>query len=132
MQSRELNYKMFVPELLERVPEFEPIYREHMIYFDELLPHVLLGDFTRFLFDAYRRSISGANDASKWHEVVNKSMDFMEEALSSPDSDVENLIVASFVENLQPSEEQDLEVFEALKPLLGPKLRKWQSYWDSP
>ena len=129
MPSQELTYDRFVPELLAHVPEFKPIYDEHMEDFDELLPTLLLYDFTIFLYDAYRRSMSGENDAHQWREVVNKSLTFMEEALSWGDPDVENIIVVSFVYNLQP-EEQDVEVFEALKPLFGPQLRKWQAHWE--
>lgn len=89
----------------------------------ELLPHVLMGDFTRFVFDAYRKSMSSTEDAKEWHQVVYGSLELMEQAIGSADPMLQELIAVSFVENLTPSYEEDIEVYYALRPLLGPKLR---------
>ncbi len=39
----------FMTELVAQIPELEPLYSEHMQdNFGEMLPHVLMGDVTRF------------------------------------------------------------------------------------
>jgi hypothetical protein len=39
----------FIKELLRTVPELQPAYAEHLNDNDTLLPHVFMGDVTRFV-----------------------------------------------------------------------------------
>lgn len=58
---------------------------------DDLLPHVLFGDFTRFVIEAWR---SGDSD------LLGRCLDFLERALLEGDEKVLNLVEASFIENV--------------------------------
>lgn len=120
MQNRELDCSTVFQQLLVDVPEFKSIYDKHLDDYDELLPHVLLGDFTRFLVDAYRRSIKDATESELYHQIVTKSLDFLERAINASDPKLQELVSVSFLENLHQAE----EVYEDIKALLGLRLRK--------
>jgi hypothetical protein len=131
MSNQELKYSTFFDQLLAEIPEFSSMYKEHMEdNDDELLPHLLMGAFTRFVFDAYRQSASGAEDAEHGKQLLIRSLDLMERAISSSDPMLCELIAASFVENLTPSYREDVEVYYAIRSLLGPKLRAQQALDD--
>src|ERR1043165_368389 len=94
----------FISQLLSEIPEFQPYYDEHMIDMrGELLPFLLLADFTRFVKESYRKSGSGLADSEYWGQVVERSLNLMEHAMGSS-KDVQELIILSFVENLLSSE----------------------------
>lgn len=124
MSKQALGYDTFFEFLLGKVPEFRSIYKEHVDYFGELLPHVLMGDFTRFLLDAYRKSVSGLADEEKWHEIVDRSLTLLEEAISSSDNELQSLVAYSFLENLLPRADADVQHFQNLKLRLGPHLQR--------
>ena len=130
MNAQNLTRQTVIPELLAEIPEFIPVYEEHMVDYDEVIPHVLMGDFVRFLFDAYRKSQTDHANSQHWQHLINRILGLMERAIGSSDEYVENLISASFVENLSPSEEQDKEIYEALKAQLGPGLRRALEFHD--
>ncbi len=130
MLNDRLTYENFVDMLLETVPEFQPIYNEHMIDYEELLTHVLMGDFVRFLFDAYSKSVSATRTSERWKTVIIDSLDVMEEAIVAKDPKLRNLISVSFLENLSPDENNQMETYQSLKLLLGPNLRKELKYYD--
>src|SRR5688572_12927377 len=44
----------FITKLLKQVPSFQSVYDEHLEFYGELLPHVLLGELADYLSDAYR------------------------------------------------------------------------------
>jgi hypothetical protein len=124
MESRRLTYNSFVPQLLMEIPEFKTIYDEHITDFDEVLPHVLMGAFTRFLVDAYKKSKLPDANGQAYKQVVDRSLSFMERAIGNGDLGVQNLVIVSFLENLRPWEQEDLPVYYEIKLLLGPQLRK--------
>ena len=129
-----VDYGNFVQTLLHKVPEFQPTYHQHVVEFDEVLPHVLMGDFTRFFYLAYLRSNEDNPDAQKWRNVVRDSLGLLEEAISSSDSRLRNLISVSFLENLVPSIEgkaEQQQTYKQVKELLGPKLREELQLYDA-
>lgn len=130
MESQKLRYKSFVPQLLIEIPEFKPIYDEHIADNDEVLPHVLMGTFTRFLFDSYKKSKSPDANGEACKQVVDRSLNLMERAMGNGDLGVQNLISVSFLENLWPSEQVDLPVYNEIKLLLGPQLRRELNFYD--
>jgi len=79
--------------LREAVPEFGPVIDEHIAFNDELLPHVLFGDLTRFVLVAHDQG----NE-----ELVRRCLVFLDEALREGDAMLENLVAVSFVENVEP------------------------------
>ena len=109
----------FFPTLVTKVPEFQATIDEHLQENDELLPHVLMGDFTRFVLRMFHESIDEQPVTKCKRDILVTSLDFLEEALATGDSDVVELISLSFLENLADQEDLD-----QLKPLFGPRLRQ--------
>ena len=105
----------FVHQLLTVAPGFEPVYREHLADNDELLPHVLMGDFTTWFVKQYRARRRLRNGAE-----LRRMITFLEEAFSAGDPDTENVIAVSFLENLDRAGTS----YEGIKRLLGPRLRE--------
>lgn len=106
-----ITYDNFVQSLLAAVPETREIHQLHLENNDEILPHVLLGDVTRFVIDTYRRSNT---------ELLGRTLDFLEEAVSASDEKLQELVIVSFLENLHQAGND----YEGFKKTLGPNLRK--------
>ena len=102
----------FVEELLKDVPELSSVYSEHIEDNDILLPHVFLGDVTRFFVDEVQRD--AASDA------VGRILTLMENALASGSAEVQELIGVSFVENLA----EYGDVLKEIAARLGPKMKE--------
>lgn len=85
-----ITYATVVDHLLTAVPGFEDVYERHLSLYDEVLPHVLFGEFTRFLVEAHTSGRS---------ETVDRGLRFLESALRDGDALVKSLVSASFVEN---------------------------------
>src|SRR4051812_43803920 len=99
MKDHELTYRNFVQQLLDEVPEFTPMYKEHVEFNNgEILPHVLLGDFVRFLFGTYKAISSDATNTDQGRLIVQRSLELMERAIVNTDEELQNLIGVSFVE----------------------------------
>ena len=83
-----------VEELLRKaVPEFAPAIDEHVDFNEGFLSHVLFGDLTRFVMDAYARGET---------EVLHRTLTFLDQAIRHGDERVQNLISVSVVENVEP------------------------------
>ncbi len=104
------NNESFVKELLRKVPELENTYEQHMANNDSLLPHVLMGDVTRFV-------LAGAEHTQKQKSIA-RLLEYFEIALQSGSDEVKELIVVSFVENLIGED----RVVAVIKPFLGKHL----------
>ena len=114
-------------ELVQEVPEFKSVFDEHKDYYEELLPHVLMGDFTRFVIDGYRKGAGGEAGSEHHMEATRKSLEVMERAMSSSDPDLQELVSVSFLENLDQSDAE----YEGIKALLGPNLRRQLAEYES-
>ena len=97
-----------IPELIAKLSRAEPavdaVLQEHIADNNELLSHLYMADVTRWLV---------ANGPAAPVLAV------LEDALVDGDADVRDLILASFVENI----EQDDPAYRALRAALGPALR---------
>jgi hypothetical protein len=90
----------FVAALLRDVPELEDTYRHHVLAYDEVLPHVLMGDVTRFALKLAELSASSVADAAK----LERLLAVLEHHMALGASDVRELIAVSFLENLEDTE----------------------------
>ena len=92
---------------------------------DEVLPHLLFGDLVRFLLEEVRAQ--GAQSVA-----VQKAVELLERAADSPDPRLQELLVVSFLENLEP----DDPAFPQLRNYFGPRLeqeyRKYRAALDAP
>lgn len=108
-----LTYDSFIPLLLQKLPELLPLYEEHMDdNFNELLPHVLFGDITRFVVSSYEEKKNLAS--------LQRIFTLLDKAIQSKDNELRILISVSFLENLP----QDKVCFPEIKRLLSPALQK--------
>lgn len=90
-----ITYDSIPESLVEAIPEFRPVVEEHITYYDEVLQHVLFGDFTRFVLE---------QEHNKDEELVRRCLAFLDQAVRSGDELTENLVAVSFVENVGPWE----------------------------
>lgn len=102
----------FIEQLLSIVPELKLVYEEHLADNDTLLPHVFMGDVTRFVMTASRNTPGCA--------ALRRLLMHVENGLSAGDDEVRELILASFVENLIGEH----DALHILRPLMGSHLGK--------
>jgi hypothetical protein len=109
-----------IHQLVALAPELGPVYRTHLDdNFGELLPHLMMGDITRWMGVLVSRVQAGGPTAPADLELFRTVMAFLEGQFASGDAAVQELIAVSFVENLWQTGEQ----FTAIKNVLGPSLR---------
>jgi hypothetical protein len=107
----DLTYDRFAGLLRERIPGFAGIHDEHLRDYDEVLPHVLLGELVRFLSDEVRKYGEGG-------AALKEAMALLEQGMGSADAKLQELVAVSFIENLDPRDES----FQAIRKLFGPHL----------
>jgi hypothetical protein len=113
MMSDLIDYDTLPRLLRAAVPGFERVFDEHLADYDEVLPHVLLGDLVRFL--GAEVQLRGAQSP-----VVTGAMELLERAMGSGDPRVAELLSVSFVENLDPDDRS----VAAIRSTFGPKLEE--------
>ena len=91
----------------EQVPATAPLVADHIDFYEELLPHVLFGDITRWAQDEARRDPASP--------ALARLLELLEAAYVEGDNDVRNVLTVSFVENL--------DVGSPVLARLGPNLR---------
>jgi hypothetical protein len=101
----------FVLGLVQRVSGLKPLYDEHIRDNDGLLPHVFMGEITRFAI------AESGNSESR--DAIATLLQSLENGLRTGSDEVTELIVVSFVENLMGEE----IALKSLKPLMGPLLK---------
>ncbi len=104
----------YINKLIDQVPELRYVYDEHIHDNDELLPHVFLGDVTRYVVQQVRLGETGSA------KPVERILSILDQGMGSSDEQVKELISVSFVENLV---EHD-EVLASLNGLIGLNLKK--------
>lgn len=118
----------FFKQMLEEVPDFAPIYDEHIADNDELLSHMLMEDYFRFIEEI----IQNSEGPEVPDDRIVKMLAVIEEGQINGDEDVDNVIGVSFLENLVYG--KDTKAYSVLVPKLGEhtlkELRKMEN-WDS-
>ena len=101
----------FLDELVAIEPRLGPVLNESHAYFEELLPHLVMGDFVRWMIDHSNTDRAACAQLIEWWES---------RVVDGPE-DVSELIVVSGVENLPDPGQPG----SSLRELLGPELRKF-------
>lgn len=104
------NQLSFVDRLVKNVPELASLLEEHLKDYNEVLPHVFMGDVTRFA----RFQVTG----SKLSEQGQLILEVLEEGMLSGNPDLAELISVSFLENLAPARRAGSVVINSLNPEL--------------
>lgn len=87
----------FVLELRHQVPELESLFGEHIVDYDEILPHVLMSDVAKFAEEMDAKAAQGSIRAT---EVLSHLLNLLEDGMHNGDETTKELIAASFLENL--------------------------------
>lgn len=111
-RAMNLTYENFPEQLRQQVEGFDHIYQEHMRDYDELLPHVLLGDLVRFL-------IARVKEAGTSDLAVQSALALLKSAANSGDGRLQNLISVSVLENLDPDDPHARALKDALAPWIS-------------
>lgn len=118
MAEKKLSYETVLDRLLAQVPELRPLYDAHLQDNDEALPHVFFGDVTRYVVQLVR-AIDRTHDVGP-PGPLGRVLSFLEEAMMSPDTRVQELVSTSFLEGLDPTD----DTYTTLMALFGPSLRR--------
>jgi hypothetical protein len=109
--------------MLDVVPELRVLHDEHVDFYGEILPYVLLADVVRWVVDAVKTDSSAPPNDAPWARLL----DFIEYEFNSASGEVQNLIALGFVENLP----EPAECVDRLISSLGPKVfHCYQSFRD--
>jgi hypothetical protein len=111
-----MTVEVFLNELLKKVPELTSVYDEHLYDYEELLPHVLMAEITRFIVKLANKVIKNKKDDNLKLSVI---LDHFENALNEGNEELTNIIVVSFLENL----ETDIPAYSFLKSQFGKELK---------
>jgi hypothetical protein len=106
----------FVSRLVAVVPGLVSIFGEHIADNGEPLPHVFMGDVTRFAIASAELEDSA--------DSLSMLLTLLEDGLNSGDNEVAELIGVSFVENLCGEE----YAIQLLLPRMGKSLRQEMKY----
>lgn len=83
---------LFINELLKIDDDVLELYKEHLNDFDTLIPHVFMGELTRYIV----KNIESTNKK----EVILKILKQIDIGLNNGNNELKSLIYASFIENL--------------------------------
>jgi hypothetical protein len=104
-------------ELAAKMPALRARLEQHRADFDELLPHVFMGDVSRYAIEQYHHFARGAGDAA---DALRLLFSITEVAAREGTEDVKELISVSFLENIAA----ELADYPAFRAFLGPVLRR--------
>jgi hypothetical protein len=117
-----ISYENAIPYLLQRFPDFEDASGNDISFQPEVLPHPVMGLFTRL--------VETRLAASKDDPWLRRAFDTLEDLATSDDPRTENLVEVSFCENLGKS---DYRLVETAIPLMGPRtlqlLERIEAFW---
>lgn len=113
----------FVRQLAELSPALATMLEEHLKdNFGEVLPHVFLGDVTRHIIAMALTADSGSGLAVR--RELKSVLERLESEYAAGNAEAQELIAASFLENLPGVGEPGSAIRNMVGPKLGSQLRK--------
>ncbi len=109
----DLDFDHFVEKLRTDIWGFDRIYDQHVGYYRQLLPHVLLGDLVRYL-----KSVASTEGTERI--ALDQAMGLLERGMGSTDTKLKELVAVSFLARLD-SEDED---FEPIRARFGDRLEE--------
>lgn len=103
----------FVGALVYRFRVLMPLLQEHLDAYDEMIPHLFLGDVTRWIVDR----VSGVAAVDP---IIHDILAFFEVGFKAGGNSEKELISVSFLENFPLRSERGSD----LRGLVGPELKK--------
>lgn len=89
-----VTYKNFVDQLVHSVPELLPYLNEHKSDYEGVLPHVFMGEVSRLIIQLCKQETPTSEI------LIRKIFDAISNFIDSPDPMVQELLVVSFIENI--------------------------------
>ncbi len=112
----------FVLGLIKIVTNLNRLYDEHIDDYDKLLPHVFFGDLTRYIVELYESILDCSPAKMRWDEL-NTILAYLENGISGDNDEIQELIVVSFLENLDTTDSKLGELIEKFGPHLKKELK---------
>jgi hypothetical protein len=110
----------FISELVTAVPQLEDLLSRHIAEHGELLPHVYMGDVSRFAIQQHRESTESSTNL---RAVLNMLFTILERGAAQGSENVQDLVTASFLENVAEEMTSSTDLQSYLGPVLKRKLR---------
>lgn len=110
---------MLADRLVQAVPRLAPLYTEHRSDYEQVLPHVFLGDVTRFVTQAFTDNETGGSHAGRRRDAI-EVLRVLDEALATGESSVLELVSVSFLENIEWATPEG----HLIRTAIGPRLRE--------
>lgn len=107
----------FFSGLIDSNYELQKLYKEHILDNDALLPHVLMGDVTLYIMELAILSTTVKNGTGA---ELQRILDYFERAFHNSDTQIDNLLAVSFLQNL----EQPDPSYSIIKNRLGRQLKQ--------
>ncbi len=113
----------FVHDLVNKIPALRRLLDEHVSDNDALLPHVFMGDLTRFVVQSYK---GGYQQESPENDIGDLPciLSHLEQGMMSRNKEVQELVAVSFLENLDESDKSLRDLESMLGPALANELSK--------
>ena len=108
----DLDLDHFVKKLRTDVRGFVRIYDQHVSYYQQVLPHVLLGDLAHYL-----NSVARTDGPERM--ALDEAVALLECGLGSADTKLQELIAVSFLARLDPEDED----FAPIRARFGERLK---------
>lgn len=114
---RRSTCELWIERLVQAVPQLTSLYDEHRSDYDDVLPHVFLGDVARYITQGFTGNESTKTRGSRGRDAV-EVLRILDEALATGDPDLVELVSVSFLENI------DWETAEgqSIRSAMGPRL----------
>ncbi len=116
MPNQQSDEEALFATILHNVPQFLPRYEEHISDNDELLPYVLMNDFSRFLMEV-------REDAPLFRTIV----ELLNRLYQEGNENVRLLLHSTFSETIAVIQDKELHarVWELLSPDLQESVRRF-------
>ncbi len=118
--------ELWIERLVQAVPRLMPLYTEHRADYDEVLPHVFVGDVARYVAQEFAGIESDELRGKQQGDAV-EVLRILDEALTTGDPDLMELVSVSFLENIEWERPEG----QSIRSALGPRLREELSRRES-
>ncbi|HPH65438.1 MAG TPA: hypothetical protein PLF40_06830 [Kofleriaceae bacterium] len=116
-----MTIQQFISHFKSLSLDFDEALTTHLSDNHELLPHVLMGDWTRSVLALQARQGVG-------HEEVQAALQTLEMAMAQGSSDLQELVVVSFLENLDPGTPELAELRKSFGPALAQAMNVFENW----
>jgi len=119
MHDESEKTRKFIEELIQEIPELTPVYQEHIDFNREILPYVLLDEFSRFVIEKITPGQGKQIDTS----LLERFASLLESTLEEGDGEVSTAIRTTFCESVDGLWKEK-SLHHLILAFLGPHLKE--------